>query len=551
MSKETLKIGPTSWSFTTFFRYFVPGLFTAFWVAIYAIRITNGMGSQEISSVRSLLDYLFQNWERMIGIMIALGSFLGLLFAGIDPIIRAFMGSRAMNSAFKYLLSSKKVDFVYFQFMRLHDMDYHYERLPKILFQSASVDPSRFSGLTEGDYSSRYFFRETIQNYFWDQCLDEGAKQGLTHRFELASTYIYLSFVSLIFFLIQASFYIVHVLGFPNSFLSLSEWLGNYYYVPLTLVAYVLLTLLYNLYYYEVFKRSMLQETAAKLKNAQRKMLMVVSVIVFAVLFSIVASKFQELNWVPSLDAILFVTFFVMFVSFYWSGVFQFSRYVISFGHLFEQNKKILVDFAENNLELIKKMDGSFSRRRRKKAKKRSALLNVLILMCLLLLSTIIFSGFLLLSNPTTSETFALNYSETTTRVLNLTAGTCVSIWVSVIPSPSDGHYWTGRMIAFQVADTSNQTVLDDGGIAGTNQFLPMFLVARQNGSYAMHFRNLIGDPIGKTVSLSYRLGQPVLGIAVEHLLFYASFTIFVLILVVVAIMLVRRVKTTRANSNH
>lgn len=104
----------TGWSFSTFLRYFAPGWFTAFWLVLYAIRMVHPVTSGDpITSEAELLTFLHTNWQGIVGIIIALGGFLGVLLVGIDPIIRAFMGSRLLNFILKYLLSSKKVDFVY------------------------------------------------------------------------------------------------------------------------------------------------------------------------------------------------------------------------------------------------------------------------------------------------------------------------------------------------------------------------------------------------------------------------------------------------------
>jgi hypothetical protein len=353
--ERTTGLSTTGWNVYTFMRFFVPGMFTAFWLVLFAVRMT-----QPITMGRELLDYLLNRWQDIIGFVVTFGGFLGILFVGIDPIIRAFMGSRTLNLVFKYLLSSKKVDFAYFQFMRLHDIMYRYERLPKKI-ALLSTDDSSCKRLAKGDYSSRYLGREIIQNYFWDRILPGDVKSGLTQRAELSSTFLYLSFASLSLFAFQTTFYVEHLTQFHGDISKLT----SFDYIPLVLVFYIMFSLLYNAYYYKLANRKSVHKAFVNLRNSKRKLAIAVSFSVFFVLWFAFHQKISDLTWIGSLDTILFVIFFASFVSFYWSSTYQLSRYEITFEHAFRENWETVFGFIEKHSQLMSEMDIAFSRKLR------------------------------------------------------------------------------------------------------------------------------------------------------------------------------------------
>lgn len=177
----------------------------------------------------------------------------------------------------------------------------------------------------------------------------------------------------------------------------------------------------------------------------------------------------------------------------------------------------------------------------RAKKLKMDASLKVLILLVVLLFSMIIPLLYLAVRYPLVRETFVLVPSEKVIRELNVTVGKLVLVWLSTIPPGESGRYAMGWVIEFYVTDPSNQTVVYEQGVAGTGPFSPESFIAQQDGVYTMHFDNTVGDPINKTVRLSYRMSQPVFGISVDLLLFVGAITVVALIIVVAVIMLVRR----------
>ena len=168
--------------------------------------------------------------------------------------------------------------------------------------------------------------------------------------------------------------------------------------------------------------------------------------------------------------------------------------------------------------------------------------LKVLILLVVLLFPMIIPLLYFAVRYPVIRETFVLLPSERVIRELNVTVGKLVFIWLSTIPPGESGRHAMGWVIEFYVTDPSNHTVVYEEGVAGTGPFSPESFIAQQDGVYTMHFDNTVGDPINKTVRLSYRMSQPVFGISIDLLLFIGSIAIGVLIIIVVAvIVLVRR----------
>lgn len=355
-------VSGTGWNFYTFLKYSVPGIFTALWIVIFGIRAAHLPGTlNPIDTDAKLLTFLHVNWAGFIGIVIALGGFVGVMLVGVDPIIRAFMGSRGLSFVFKNLLSSKPVDFAYFQFMRLHDVNSRYERLPRKMIERGIIDPAKFNNLVEGDYSSRYLFRENIQNYFWQQCLDSRVRSDLMQRWEQSSMFLYLSFSSLLLFVFQVSFYAKHLysitMGGPNNMFELTD------IVPFVLLGYVIVTGAYNAYHGSK-NRGMAtpKEKTKEREGFKRKALVITSFVAFVAFCIVFHIKIQTLTWLDSIDVFLFSFFFLAFVSFYWSGAFQFSRYVIDFDHYFRQNESKISNFAEQNLELMEEMDAEYSR---------------------------------------------------------------------------------------------------------------------------------------------------------------------------------------------
>jgi len=170
---------------------------------------------------------------------------------------------------------------------------------------------------------------------------------------------------------------------------------------------------------------------------------------------------------------------------------------------------------------------------------------HILIVSTFAFASVFVFLAYLFLSNPTVHDTFVLALRDTAARKLNLTSGKHVLVWLSTIPpglSPRVAQSW---VIRFYVTDPGNQTVLDTLGIAGTGWLSPLSFVAEQDGVYILHFNNTVGGSFDKTVSLSYRITQSVYGVPIENLSLFVLIAIAVIILVLTAMVLKDRSKTS------
>jgi len=99
-------------------------------------------------------------------------------------------------------------------------------------------------------------------------------------------------------------------------------------------------------------------------------------------------------------------------------------------------------------------------------------------------------------------------------------------------------------VIRFYVLDSNDREFLRHDGIVSTGYFYPLSFLAQQDGVYTMHFDNSVGGSFNKTVSLSYRKTQSVMGISLENLLLYMSIATVAVILIAVVIMLIERSKT-------
>lgn len=368
-------------SFFTFLKFYIPGVFVVFWVVLFVVRIIHspspdGSGLKPIiMSEAGLLHYLRENWPSLIGIILTFGGFMGIVLAGAERIVFAFMTSRILNFAVKYLLSSKKVDFAYYQFMRFHDLASWYNALPNTLLNKLSPPSLGLKRFQDGDFSQKYLFRETVQNYFWQNCIDKGTRSDLMAKWELGSAFIYMSFISLLLFTFQSVRYVMHI----RADVGVETWLASLRtllelntrvlsdYVPLILAGYVFFTLIYNI---AVRKRYSLNKHSAKelmlkVVRAKRKWLVITSLTSFFILCIFSISVLRKMFWISYIDMLLFSFFFLCFVAFYHAGTHEFSRYTIIFSHSFKQHEQQLLRFLTQNTGLLKEMDKELSRQTR------------------------------------------------------------------------------------------------------------------------------------------------------------------------------------------
>ncbi len=124
---------------------------------------------------------------------------------------------------------------------------------------------------------------------------------------------------------------------------------------------------------------------------------------------------------------------------------------------------------------------------------------------------------FLYFTNPLMHETFTVAWDHDIIKELNLKSGEHVSIWLWTA-TPLSMQNAGGRVIRFYVTDPHARVIAGYmPGISGTGFFTPFTFVAHQDGVYAMHFENSIGDPDSRTVSLYYRIALSILGIPIEY----------------------------------
>ena len=135
---------------------------------------------------------------------------------------------------------------------------------------------------------------------------------------------------------------------------------------------------------------------------------------------------------------------------------------------------------------------------------------------------------FLYFTNPLTHETFTVAWVHDIVKELNLKSGEHVSIWLWTA-TPLSMQNAGGRVIRFYVTDPHAQVIAGYmSGISGTGFFMPFTFVAHQDGVYAMHFENSIGDPDSRTVSLYYRIALSILGIPIEYVVIFIMAIIIV-----------------------
>ena len=105
-----------------------------------------------------------------------------------------------------------------------------------------------------------------------------------------------------------------------------------------------------------------------------------------------------------------------------------------------------------------------------------------------------------------------------------------------------------GRVIRFYVTDPHAQVIAGYmPGISGTGFFMPFTFVAHQDGVYAMHFENSIGDPDSRTVSLYYRKASSILGIPIEYVVIFVMAIIIVVTIFFVILFALPKKRTVRS----
>jgi hypothetical protein len=153
----------------------------------------------------------------------------------------------------------------------------------------------------------------------------------------------------------------------------------------------------------------------------------------------------------------------------------------------------------------------------------------------------------LYLTNPLMHESFTVAWVHDIVKELNLKSGEHVSIWLWTA-SPLSMQNAGGRVIRFYVTDPHAQVIAGYmPGISGTGFFMPFTFVAHQDGLYAMHFENSIGDPDSRTVSLYYRIALSILGIPIEYVVIFIMAIVIAITVVFGIVFALSKERTARS----
>lgn len=352
--------------FSRFVRYFVPGWFAAFWIIFYITRYNH----QEIASASGLISYFHAKWFEIVPLVLALGGFLGVCLVGLDSIIHSFVSSRTLDFILRHMLSSRLFHrFPFISFMRLRRMRETFDRLPADLVRSNQQCRPRIGDIVDGPYPSRCFFRETVQNHFWYDQIDKDTRLEMKQTLDVGSMFFYVSSISLLFFVLQLFLYAVNVVDISNFSLvvNMLKMLSMDYTnaVPLALFAYVVLNLSTNLVLglWKVFSGKRISEYEEKLNvppdglsKGRRIEFFLIGISLFVIYLSIIYFKvIGNISWFEFLDPVLLGVFFLLFVSTYWAGAFEYCRFFINYDRYFQAKKQQITSYIIGNIPSIRR----------------------------------------------------------------------------------------------------------------------------------------------------------------------------------------------------
>lgn len=330
-------------SFSKFVRYFVPGWFASSWLVVYAIRLAH---IEDIKTASELLSFLHANWAPVIGMVLALGGFIGVCLVGMDVLFRVLAASRLAHLAFRYMLSSRAFRFPFLHFMDFFLMESRFNRLTIRLLADSDVCSEIKAIANSGSYERKCILRETAVNFFWFSALkDRVLKSELEQTNDFSSMFLSMTITSFLFFLTQLIFYIRHIICEPVQFPDI---------LLVILLLYVGINLISNRN--EILRRTLV-ESAQVLEKAKRKHYYVLGgIAAIVILVALYQSIYRLLPWFSTFDPLLLYTLFILFISMYWSCCYEYAHYVISYERELYERRDSLIKYIDENCHQIKDM---------------------------------------------------------------------------------------------------------------------------------------------------------------------------------------------------
>ena len=204
---------PVDVRFSRFVRYFVPGCFAASWIVLIGIRFAH---FEDYTAAEDLLTFLHTNWGAVIGMILGLGSFVGVCLVGLDVVLRELISSRAAHLVFRFMLSSRQFRFPFLHFMDLRLMRKRFDPLTVSLLAESDCCLEIKTIAKSGSYEQKCILRETAASFFWTHVLGEepthAFKSELERYYDFSSMFFSISVVSFAMFVFQLIFYFSHIL---------------------------------------------------------------------------------------------------------------------------------------------------------------------------------------------------------------------------------------------------------------------------------------------------------------------------------------------------
>lgn len=318
--------------FHKFCRYLIPGLFTAFWVVFYVIRLTH----TEIVTAADLLRYLHSESDKLIPIIFAFGGFLGFCLVGIDAYVKSALSNRLVNAFHRYCLTSRFFKVPFFHFMNFRLVSERYLRLGINLIRDqgplelAQIAKKKGSGL----FGKKVALREILANLFW-ATLEKDEKAHLNQRRELSSTFLNLAFITAFLGFFQFLMYLTHIIS------SEVQWPDMMVFV---FIFYVVFNLLVN----------STTPPTHDAKTRTRYAYYILSIlIILSFTFLLFTNVFAVLPWFTVADPLLLYSFIILYCGLYWAGVYRYAQYALSYEKLFEEQSRRTLDYIKLNEKRI------------------------------------------------------------------------------------------------------------------------------------------------------------------------------------------------------
>lgn len=339
-------------TFSKFTRYFIPGWFGAFWLFFYIIRFTH----PQLITADQLMSHFYTQWDSIIVVILTLGGFLGICLVGLHSLIYAFIGSRMIDHILKYLLSSKIFRHIAFiGFMRFREMRESFLRLPAEIVRSSTQCRTRLGRIVDGPLPSKCFLREVLQNNFWYDLIDRDTRGELTVTEDFSSMFFYLSSISFFFFFqlllfISNTFDVEGLLSYIRQITNVELSFGSEILL-LALIIFVIFNFLVNI---SVRPRWRL---GVRWEESLWEILVYIIVglfLGFGMWVIVHPVILMEIAWFSFVDPFILAFLFVLSVSMYWAGAFEYSRYLINYDRYFHKNRQETISYILENTQRIK-----------------------------------------------------------------------------------------------------------------------------------------------------------------------------------------------------